>query len=232
MKTAIGYIRVSTEGQAQEGVSLKAQQDKIKAWATLNGYTLLSVHTDAGISGRRQDNRPALQEALSLVCKRKSALVAYSLSRLSRSLSDCCNIAGRLNRAGADLVSLSERIDTTSAMGKLQFHMMAAFGQFTREVIGENTRMAMAHLRKQGRRISIQIPYGHALNKDKKTLSPVPSEQKTIRRIQQQRCRGASLREIASNLTRRGIAPKTGTMWYHSTVRGILRRADRMAKAA
>ena len=60
MATAIGYIRVSTEGQAQDGVSLDAQCAKIEAWASLNDYTLAAVHVDAGISGKSADNRPGL----------------------------------------------------------------------------------------------------------------------------------------------------------------------------
>ena len=66
MATAIGYIRVSTEGQAQDGVSLDAQRAKIEAWCALNDYTLAAVHVDAGISGKPADNRPGLQSVTRL----------------------------------------------------------------------------------------------------------------------------------------------------------------------
>ena len=58
MTTAIGYIRVSTDGQAQDGVSLDAQRAKIEAWCSLNDYELTAVHVDAGISGKSALNRP------------------------------------------------------------------------------------------------------------------------------------------------------------------------------
>ena len=63
MKTAIGYIRVSTEKQANEGVSLEAQEARINAWCVANGYELVQVYVDAGISGKKMDNRPELLKA-------------------------------------------------------------------------------------------------------------------------------------------------------------------------
>ena len=115
MSQAIGYIRVSTAEQATDGVSLEAQRTRIEAWCNANGYRLATVHTDAGISGKRADNRPAPQRALTLACKRRgTALVVYSLSRLARSTTDAISIAERLEKAGADLVSLSEKIYTTA----------------------------------------------------------------------------------------------------------------------
>ena len=123
---AYGYIRVSTADQAQNGLSLDAQRDRIESWCAANGYQLAEVFTDAGISAKRAENRPALQAALQTVCERRNgagsngngnaALIVYSLSRLARSTRDAITIAERLDKAGADLVSLSERIDTTAAM--------------------------------------------------------------------------------------------------------------------
>src|ERR1051326_7091589 len=97
---AVGYVRVSTEGQASEGISLDSQRGRIASWAEANGYTLAAVLTDAGISGKRADNRPGLQSALAEVCKGGGALVVYSLSRLARSTKDAIGIAERLERAG------------------------------------------------------------------------------------------------------------------------------------
>ena len=114
MKQAIGYIRVSAEQQADEGVSLDAQRAKISAWCMVNDYELVDVQVDAGISGRRMKNRQGLQKALSQT-KKGMALVVYSLSRMSRSVKDTLAISEQLDKVGADLVSLSEKIDTTGA---------------------------------------------------------------------------------------------------------------------
>ena len=105
---AIGYVRVSTSSQAIDGVSLDAQRERIASWCESNGYRLVETFADKGISGKRADNRPGLQRALKAVCaKRGAALVVYSLSRLARSTKDAISIGERLDKAGADLVSLS-----------------------------------------------------------------------------------------------------------------------------
>ena len=101
-RQAVGYCRVSTEGQATEGVSLEAQQARIAAWCVANGYQLARVFIEAGMSGARADNRPELQRALTATRAAKAALVVYSLSRLARSTKDTIAIAEQLDRAGAD----------------------------------------------------------------------------------------------------------------------------------
>ena len=152
---AIGYIRVSTATQADNGVSLDAQKDKIKAWCKANGYRLDTVFSDRGMSAKRADNRPQLQKALNEVCKsRKAALVVYSLSRLARSTKDAIGIAERLDKCGADLASINEMIDTTSSMGRFFFRTMASLGELERDQVSERTRDALAYKKAKGERIS------------------------------------------------------------------------------
>ena len=91
MKQAIGYIRVSTEKQANEGVSLEAQEARIVSWCKANDYELVKVYVDAGISGKRMDTRKELLAALASL-KKGMALVSYSLSRLARSTKDALAI--------------------------------------------------------------------------------------------------------------------------------------------
>ena len=121
MQKAIAYIRVSTPGQAVDGVSLDAQRSRIQAWCTLNEFELSDVFVDAGLSGSRADNRPELQAALAAVAACKGALVVYSLSRLARSTKDTIAISEAISKAGADLVSLTERIDTQAQPEKWCF---------------------------------------------------------------------------------------------------------------
>jgi DNA invertase Pin-like site-specific DNA recombinase len=226
MPEAVGYLRVSTERQAHEGVSLSAQEAKIRAWCKANNYSMLALHTDAGLSGSRADNRPGLQAALNEVCKGKAVLVVYSLSRLARSTKDAISISERLNRAGADLVSLSERIDTTSASGKMVFRLLAVLAEFERDLISERITTTLAHLKSQGRRVSGLIPYGFNLASDGHTLILNKQEQTAIRRICQLRARGQSLRQIAATLNRDGILSKLGKPWSPKVVRSILLRTS------
>jgi site-specific DNA recombinase len=230
IKPSVGYVRVSTEGQALEGVSLEAQTARIEAWVASSGSKLVGVYSDA-ISGSKVSNRPGLQQALAEVCKLKGVLVVYSLSRLARSTKDALAIAERLDRAGADLVSLSERIDTTSAAGKMVFRMLAVLAEFERDLISERTMSAMSHLQRTGRRISGKIPFGSDLKGN--TLVPNATEQSALRLINALRSRGLSLREIARTLRTRGIPTKGGSLtWSPKVIADIIRRNEKIGRVA
>ncbi len=223
MQTAVGYIRVSTDGQVNDGVSLDAQRERIAAWCHGNGFNLAEVFVDAGLSGGRSDNRPGLQSALEAVCKAKGALIVYSLSRLARSTKDTLVIGERLDKANADLVSLSERIDTTSAAGKMMFRMLAVLAEFERDQIAERTTTAMRFKAAQGQRVG-RVPFGHDLGADGTTLIQNPVEQQALAIIRELRSAGETLRGIAAELERRGIRSKEGKPWTHSTVQRIVNR--------
>ena len=141
MQKAIGYIRVSTQGQADEGVSLEAQRAKIAAWCALNDAELVAVFEDAGMSGGSMNGREGLHAAMKAAGK-GMALVCYSISRLARSTRDMLEIAERLDKKGADLVSLTEKIDTTTASGRMVFKMLAVLADFERDQIGERDRQS------------------------------------------------------------------------------------------
>ncbi len=222
---AIGYIRVSTEGQVEDGVSLDAQRSKLETWAKLHDEPVLLIFEDAGISGSSMTQRPGLQEALREVCQRKATLVVYSLSRRARSTKETLTISDRLAKSGAELVSLSEKIDTTSASGKMVFRMLAVLAEFERDQISERTRTAMAHLRKGGRRISRFAPFGWDFDDTSTALVENAAEQLVLARMRKQRQSGLTLRAIASDLDKEGVPTKRGgTRWSAKVIRTILLR--------
>ena len=218
--TAIGYIRVSTEGQAQDGVSLDAQRAKIEAWCALNDYALAAVHVDAGISGKSADNRPGLQAALA-DCRKGAALVVYSLSRLARSTRDTINIGDKLAKVGADLVSLTERVDTTSASGKMVFRLMAVLAEFERDQISERTASAMQFKKAKGERVG-SVPYGYFLDGDNTTLVEHPAEQTVIRQAKELHESGLSLRHIAAKLDERGFTARNGQTFQATQIKRMV----------
>ena len=215
---AVAYTRVSTFAQAEDGVSLDAQAAKIRAWAELNGYEFGGLFSDAGLSGAKA-NRPGLAAALDAVGK-GDALVVYSLSRLARNTSHTLEIASELDKRGADLVSLSEKIDTTTAAGKMVFRMLAVLSEFERDQLAERTKLAMSHMKAQGQRVG-SIPYGKRLADDGVTLTDDDTEQETISLVRSLRHNGYTLTAIASELKARGFQPK-GKAWHPQTVKNIL----------
>lgn len=218
----IGYVRVSTQGQVDEGVSLAAQEAKLRAWADLNSAESIRIFRDEGISGGRADNRPGLQAALAAV-EVGDALVVYSLSRLSRSLMDTVSISGELKRRGADLVSYTDKIDTTTASGKLYFHIMAAFNQHYRDTISEQTKAALSYKRTKREKTGGDVPFGFSCRAGR--LMPKAREQATISDIIKRRQRGESLPAICAALEASGVRRKDGAAsWHPETVRRILAR--------
>ena len=218
---AVGYIRVSTEGQVVDGVSLDAQRAKIEAWALLNDYTLTAVHVDAGISGKSALNRPGLQAALA-DCRQGSALVVYSLSRLARSTKDTIEISDRLAKSGADLVSLSEKIDTTSAAGKMIFRLLAVMAEFERDQISERTTAALQFKKSRGEKTGGAVPFGRDLADDGVTLTENAAEQSVIQQARELKASGLSLRKIAVELQRRGFVSRAGTMFQPGQIQRMV----------
>jgi site-specific DNA recombinase len=220
MKNAIIYLRVSTQGQVIDGVSLSAQESKARAWCELNDYEVSGVFTDAGISGKSTLNREGLQNALDSV-KKDNALVVYSLSRLARSTKDTIQISETLNAKGVDLVSLSEKIDTTTAAGKMVFRMLAVLSEFERDQVSERTTAALQHKKAKGERTG-SIPYGFKLALDKVKLLKDKAEQAMIALCKELKEQGLSLRKIAAKLLEQGFKNRVGSGFNAQSIKNIL----------
>jgi len=227
MRQAIGYIRVSTLEQANEGISLEAQQARIERWCEANDYQLAALYVDRGISGKRMDNRKDLQRALATL-KKDMVLVVHSLSRLARSTKDALHLCDLIGKKKADLVSLSESLDTTTAMGRAMFQFIAVMAELERNLIAERTAAALAHKRKKGEVYS-PVPFG--FREIEGRLEVVEAEALVVAEIKRQRQTGSTLVEIADYLNGQGIEGKKGGRWYASTVRYLLYRQEVAAAA-
>lgn len=218
MLKAIGYIRVSTSEQASDGVSLDAQRTKIAAWAVANDYEIAAIYEDAGITGTSLDKRPGLKDAIART-RKGMALVAYSISRIARSTRDMLQIADQIQTKGADLVSLTEKIDTTTAAGKMVFRMLAVLSEFERDLIAERTTGALAHKKAKGEVYS-PVPLGFEAHDG--LLLPSAAEAEVVAKIRALRSEGHSLQKIAFRLNEDGIVGKNGGRFYASTIRAVL----------
>jgi DNA invertase Pin-like site-specific DNA recombinase len=223
-RAAFGYIRVSTGGQAENGVSLAEQETRIRRWASSRGLVLVRVYSDT-ISGRSVNDRPGVRAAVSAACEEGGLLVVASLSRLARSLRDLLDISSQIEDCGAGLVSLAEDFDTSTASGRLFFHILGVLGEFERRLIAERTRSALRHLRAQRRRTG-GIPYGFNLAADGQALIENANEQDAIKEMCEMRRSGQTLRAIAAILEQRGIPAKNGGTWAPKVVADVVRRSE------
>ena len=141
---ALGYVRVSTDKQADLGVSLDAQAVKVRAMAAVQDATLIDVITDAGASAKTLQ-RPGLARLLSLVrAGQVDVVIVAKLDRLTRSVRDLADLLDLFGKHGVSLVSVAESLDTGTAAGRLVLNVMASVSQWEREAIGERTRDAHA----------------------------------------------------------------------------------------
>lgn len=137
MSPIIGYARVSTGDQ-----DLAGQKRRLEAAGAFR------VFEDV-ISGKTF-NRPGLTSLLDHI-RPGDTLAVVRLDRLGRSLRELLDIVETLKKGGAALLSLEEKIDTSSAAGELVFHVFGAIAQFERRLIAERTRDGMATARTKGR---------------------------------------------------------------------------------
>jgi DNA invertase Pin-like site-specific DNA recombinase len=224
---AIGYIRVSTDQQATHGVSLDAQHAKLTAYAALYDIELVEVIVDAGVSAKTLD-RPGLQRAFSLLRKGQAhALLVAKLDRLTRSVEDLGEVIRTVFAPGkADLLSVSEQIDTRTAAGRLVLNVLGSVAQWERETIGERTAEALAHKKAQGHKTGGDVPYGYQLAADGTTLVPDAAEQALLGAIREARQRGLPQRAVVAELTRQGFTTRKGTALGLRQVQRIMEQAQ------
>ena len=141
MRTAITYSRVST-GRQVKGQSIEQQSRSIKLYCQLHDLHVAKNYIEEAKSAREMSNRPKLAAALDLVCERQGTLVVWKLDRLIRSAADCESICDRLTKAGAALASVTESIDTSTAMGKAFLGITAVFARLESDRIGERVKAA------------------------------------------------------------------------------------------
>lgn len=219
-RQVVSYSRCSTLTQASSGVSLEYQQERLKDYAERNRLEIVQEFVDAGLSGKNA-KRPELQSCLDLACKSKVAILTYSISRISRSVKDMAFINDRMTRAGVQLISLSEQIDTSTASGKLTFQLFISLAEHERNQLAERVSTAMSHLRHQGRRISGRIPYGFRVEGE--YLIPEKAEQAAIAIMRELRAKGRTFRQVGEELMAQGIKPKNGgKAWCPGAILRIL----------
>jgi site-specific DNA recombinase len=227
---AIALIRCSTHHQV-DGTSLENQTRRITAYCEAEDMKLVRIYEEAGISGLTNlSRRDALNAALDEVCRRKCALVILSLSRLSRSLRDSLAILERVEKAGGTVISLTEKIDSRSASGKLVTNMMMLLHNFEVMQLRERVTSSMSMLRLNQKRISRFAPYGYDFSFNRKDLVKNPAERDAVERMKEMRAAGFSFRAIAGAL--KDAPTKTGAKWSATVVRGILVRESKLALAA
>jgi len=227
----VGYIRVSTDRQAEEGYGLDVQTKAVKAWARDHGHRVACIYSDEGLSGTRDvADRPGLRDALkALQAGRAEGLVIPRLDRLARSLSVQEAALALAWRSGGRVFSCDSGEvmcdDPDDPMRTAMRQMMGVFSQLERSMLTARMRAGRQMKADKGGYAYGAPPLGYAAHDG--VLVTDTDEQATVRRIMALHADGASLRSIAETLTAEGHKPKRSQRWHPQTLSAIIKRQER-----
>jgi DNA invertase Pin-like site-specific DNA recombinase len=214
MTKVIGYIRVSTDKQAEHGFSLEAQAEKLKAYAMLYDIELVDLVVEQGSA--KSVDREGLQSVLERLGKDADGLLVVKLDRLTRSVADLGRLVETYFQDYA-LLSVGEQIDTRSAAGRLVLNVLASVSQWEREVIGERTSAAMQHMKSLNKYTGGKTPYGYDLVDG--SLVENASEQHVVQLVAQYKSEGLSYSRIGRVLAEAGHLSRTNKQFNHKCIK-------------
>nr|BAK53057.1 cassette chromosome recombinase B [Staphylococcus aureus] len=216
-----GYIRVSTEKQVM-GYSIEGQITQIEQYCQFNGYELVDIYADRGISGKSM-NRPELQRMLNDAKNGKlDCVMVYKTNRLARNTSDLLTIVEELHRQNVEFFSLSERMEVKNSTGKLMLQILASFSEFERNTILENIYNGQ-HQRALEGYYQGNLPLGYNnIPDNKKELMINQHEANIVKYIFESYAKGHGYRKIANALNHKGYVTKKGNPFSISAVTYIL----------
>lgn len=223
---AIGYARRSKatsddERQGRRVASLEVQAEKIRAYATAQGWTLAEIVTDDGISGGRRERLGRIAGRVKATKAR--AVIVYTLDRYARDVAGLLDSLRSMSRLGIELHATDRgRVDTDTASTFLVTSIEGVVSEHYRRTVSEKTKHALARLRAEGRRVSRWPAFGYR-HDDTGHLIPEPQEQAALAAITELRGSGLSLRAMAAKLEAQGHLARSGRPLAPSVLAKLLR---------
>jgi DNA invertase Pin-like site-specific DNA recombinase len=226
MKVAL-YIRVSTEDQAENGLSLAEQEERLRHYCALHSLEPLDPIRDEGVSAEKPLlDRPKGRDLIKLVKQRQiKAIVSTKLDRLFRSTIDCLTTVEIWDKTdvGLRLIDFGgQSIDTKSAMGRMFLTMAAGFAEFERRLTGERTAAVMRRKASRGEYCGGDAPYGYIRNGS--IIIECPDEQKVIIRARELKSTGLGSKRIAAKLMEEGFKPRSGREFFPVQIDRMLKQ--------
>lgn len=214
MSNIVTYLRVSTQKQGRSGLGLEAQREMVTRFAANETLAVVDefIEVETGKGADALEKRPQLAAALRKAKKLKCPIVVAKLDRLSR---DVAFISGLMaKRVPFVVTELGKDVDP------FMLHIYAAMAEKERKVIAERTSAALQAAIKNGKEI------GNKNLGRKNREAAAARDAEVVPVIEQLLDEGLTMREIAQELTDRGIASPTSREWNHVTVLRIMRRRD------
>jgi len=226
---AIGYIRVSTEGQnGCDSFGLETQRDAITKYCTANGLELIQIYEDPALSGSLAAlERPGLLAVLEAVQEGEKIIVAR-LDRIARDLYLSLWVEKEIRKAGAELISISEPYRWNDPTQKLLLNIIMSFAEFERSLITSRLSSGRMTKARNGGYAGGKAPIGYKEGRGSKALTVDEDKATTVKRVFELKATmpDASLQKVAGALNAEGHTTKEGKSFHPMQVKRIL---DRMA---
>lgn len=221
MKRAAIYTRVSHTNQVEDGSSIENQTEKLHAFCVYNNYEIVADLSDAGVSGRKFENRQNFMKMMEMAKNKQiDVVVVYSLSRFGRNLKDTLKWIEYLEKNNVSFYTQDFQADTSTSHGKLMLQMIAAFAEFESNQRSELITSVMDHLKDSGKVYCGPTPLGFVKEGD--VLKPQDNELAIVRRIFTLKAEGVSYKNIADQLNEDGILGKKGGRFQQMTIKKIV----------
>lgn len=227
------YVRVSTEEQAQEGYSIRAQEQKLKDYARIKEWSVYQIYIDEGISGKNIIERPAINQMITDIKNGKvNNVLVFKIDRLTRNTADLIYLVNLFNQYNCEFNSLSESIDTQTAAGRMFIKIIGIFAEFERENIIERTKVGFERKVREGYTLATRVPsYGYDRRIGEKVQTINPSEAIIVREVFEMFTnQHMSFLEIAQNLNARNIPTKENAVWHSRTIKNMLTNCNYVGK--
>ena len=214
MKPCVAYMRVSTRGQSEDGLSMESQRAKITEWCDTRDYEP-EFFEDVKSGGGK--HRPAFKAAVARAKQLRCVMVVWSSSRLARNFTDTEWMLAEFGKKECYFYSISEMIDTRTAAGRQLLDCMMMVAKAYRTQVVETTQQAMDFLKSQGMKTGRNPPYGYAWGAGNKKV-PVRSEIRCLDLMFKMYRSGSRFNAIAAELNRRKFYRRNGTPWKSKNV--------------
>jgi DNA invertase Pin-like site-specific DNA recombinase len=214
------YTRVSTEDQAREGFSLAAQLERLQFYAKAQGWQVAGEYVDEGHSGRTV-KRPAYERMMAEMAGWDTLLV-LKMDRIHRNSRNFMAMMDQLRKAKKEFASVTEALDTSTAMGRFVMDIIQRIAQLESDQIGERTHLGMGQKAKVGGgSLGKPAPYGYEYGPDG-VLAPLPHEADVVRGLFEAFARGERKQALADGLNAKGIPAPNGGAWGYKAVDRLL----------
>lgn len=223
------YCRVSTEEQAKEGFSIKAQTEKLKDYSRIRDWNVYDIYSDPGISGKNITERPDVNRMIKDIIQGSvNTVLVYKVDRLTRNTRDLIELVDIFNKNDCDFISLSESIDTQTASGRMFLKIIGIFAEFERENIVERTKFGIARKVKEGFALCrTNTSYGYKCETGKDIQVINEEESKIVKWIFNKFLNeNISISKICDELNLKKIKTRKGNVWNTSYLCRLLRNVN------